>query len=437
MTALPVSRLIVPLGSARVFFRRRYARTGSGAFPGGSVQLSILLLASDRSAAQALADPLAAGGHGVSVVTSPAELAVAAGGYSLVIADRAGAAGTPAETIALLKASPSTATLPLLAVAQTSSVEEQIALLEAGADEVITRPFTSAELLARIEAMTLSAAGASGASSGRGIGDPGGKRVIAVFSPKGGVGTTTIACNLALLAAERHKNRTLLMDLDLSFGQVASHLNLQPRQTLFDLARDDMALHDADLFRTYTIQLASGLHVLAAPPSPALATTVKATHVELALARALEAYDVVVIDSGTAMDERHTDVYGRADTVLIPVLPEVPALNAVRLLIEQLSETGQLGAQTLFVLNNVFARELLKRADVEAVLGAKIAADLPYDPIAYLKAANEGVPVVLGASKSIPAERFRVLADVVLGTVAAAAPVEPPKKEKRGLFGRR
>ena len=73
----------------------------------------------------------------------------------------------------------------------------------------------------------------------------------------GGVGTTTVATNLALIVAESHPNKVLLIDLDLSFGQVASHLNLQPKQTLLELARDDAALRDPELFRTYAIHHAS------------------------------------------------------------------------------------------------------------------------------------------------------------------------------------
>jgi pilus assembly protein CpaE len=406
------------------------------------VQLSILIIASDRGAAKASADPLIAAGHGATIRTSAAELSAAASGYSLVVIDRIAPPGSAVETIALVRAATETAPLPILAVAQASGIDEQISLLEAGADEVITRPFTAVELQARIEAMTLSLASATGAHSGHRIGDPTGKRVVAVFSPKGGVGTTTIATNLALLAAQRHQNRTVLLDLDLSYGQVSSHLNLQPRQTLYDLARDEQALHDPDLLRTYTIHLSTGLHVLAAPPSPALASTIGPEQIELVVARALEAYDVVVIDSGTSMDNRHTGVHGRADTVLIPVVPEIPALNAVRLLLDQLSETGQLGSQTLFVLNNTFARDLLRRTDVEAALGTKIATDLPYDPIAYLKAVNEGVPVVFSAPKSAPAEQLRVLADLVFGKEpdkekASVPGATPAKKEKRGLFGRR
>ena len=83
-----------------------------------------------------------------------------------------------------------------------------------------------------------------------------------------------------------------------------------------------------------------------------------------------------------------------------------------------------------------------RRSDIETALGASITSDLPYDPLVYLKSANEGVPLVSGSPKSPPAVRFHDLADIVFGKsavpVAATDGAEPaPKKERRGLFGRR
>ncbi len=123
------------------------------------------------------------------------------------------------------------------------------------------------------------------------------------------------------------------------------------------------------------------------------------------------------------------------------MLPEIPALNAVHLLIDQLSETGAMGSTTMFVLNNAFARDLLKRSDIEGALGAPITAELPYDSISYLKAVNEGNPVVRSAPKSAAAAALRALADIVLGPVRATRSTDgtgpSAQKEKRGLFGRR
>jgi pilus assembly protein CpaE len=404
------------------------------------VQLSILLLAAERAAVQALAGVLATPGHGVTVVTRPDEAVGAAAGFSLVMIDSVPPPATVADVVALLRASAATASIPVLAIAHTGELDETIALLESGVDEVIAKPFHEQELIARIDALALRSQSAV-SGLGRSIGDATSHRLVSVFSPKGGVGTTTVATNVAIVAAEARPNQVLLVDLDLTFGQVASHLNLQPKQTLLELARDEAALRETDLFRTYVIHHASGLHVIAAPPSPAYAGLISAEHVELVLARAMDAYDIVVLDAGTALDNRLSTIFSQSETVVVPVLPEIPALNSVHVLLEQLADTGALGGRTVFVLNNAFARDLLKRSDIETALGHRISADLPYDPIVYLKAVNEGNPVVRSAPKSPPAEKLRTLAATVFGAALGGTPSptvqEGEKKERRGLFGRR
>lgn len=406
------------------------------------MQLSILLLATDRVAAAALTTVLTKPGHTVTVNAAPVDVVAAAAGHSMVVVDQLPPPATVGNVIADLRANEATQGVPILAVAQTDDVEERIRLLELGADDVITKPFDQTELEARIEAVSLRAQRARGIAppvASHAIGDAQGRRVITVFSPKGGVGTTTIATNLAIVAAARKPGNVLLIDLDLAFGQVASHLNLEPKLTLLELVRDDMALHDAELFRTYAVHHPTGLQVLAAPTSPGFAQLIGAEQLDLIVSRALEAYEIVIIDAGALLEERMLAVFSRSDTVIVPVLPEIPALNAVHLLLDQLSETGSMGGTTMFVLNNTFARDLLRRTDVEGALGAKISSDLPYDPISYLKAVNEGNPVVRSAPRSPAADRLRDLATVVFGPMPEAEEdaAEPAPKARRGLFGRR
>ncbi len=406
--------------------------------PGEPVHLSILLLDTDRVAADALAAALMRTGHGVTIVALPEDLGRQATGYGLVSIDEIPATSTVGAIVAELRREPATAEIPILAVAQTDSVDARVALLESGADDVITKPFDQLELESRVEAMSLRF---QRSHDGRpvveaaAIGNPKARRVVTVFSPKGGVGTTTLATNLALLAAEQHPNQTLLIDFDLSFGQAASHLNLQPTQTLLELIRDDGALHEPELFRTYAIHHAGGVHLLPAPLTPGFAPLFSGDHVELVIARALEAYEMVIVDAGAALDDRMLAIFSRSDVVIIPVLPEIPALNAVHLLLDQLAETGSVGATTMFVLNNAFARDLLRRSDIESALGAKITADLPYDPFVYLKAVNEGVPVIRSAPKSAAAEQLRRLSRIVFGGPEPAGSSD--SKERKGLFGLR
>jgi pilus assembly protein CpaE len=339
-----------------------------------------------------------------------------------------------------IRATPAMASVPILCVASSDDVEERIGFLEAGADDVIARPFDPRELEARVEALLLRfqrTADMAPVVSDDGLTISRPKRTVAVFSPKGGVGTTTIAVNLAVAAAQRRPDKVVLVDLDLQFGGVATHLDLEPVQTLADVVRDEAALREPELLRTYAMRHDSGLHVLAAPASPAAAELITPDHVVHIIGTLLEGYGSVVIDAGSTLDERALDVFEAAEAIVMPVYPEMAALKAVHGLLDYLNEAGSLGGKATFVLNNMFARDILKPRDIEAALGTRISADLPYDPFLYLKAVNEGVPIVIGAPRSAPAERLQRLSTTTFGQDAAAAAAPPAPAKKGGLFGLR
>ena len=111
----------------------------------------------------------------------------------------------------------------------------------------------------------------------------------------------------------------------------------------------------------------------------------------------------------------------------------IPALR--QSLLDYLTQEGTLSAKATFVLNNVFAREILKRRDIEAALGTRITTDLPYDPFLYLKAVNEGVPIVIGAPRSPAAEQLAKLSVHVFGEDVLEVAANQPRKG--GRFGLR
>ena len=231
----------------------------------------------------------------------------------------------------------------------------------------------------------------------------------------------------------------MLVDLALQFGGVATHLNLHPRQTIADLIRDEAAMREAELLRGYAATHSSGLHVLAAPTAPEASESVSDAHVSRILTTALDAYDLVVIDLGSSLDERVLTILEAADTVILPVYPEIAALKAMHALLDYLAETGSVGLKSMLVLNNPFAREILKLRDVEGALGSKVAFELPYDPFLYLKAVNEGVPIVIGAARSAPADRLAKLSSSAFGEdgQTAAGPAAAEARKSGGLFRRR
>jgi pilus assembly protein CpaE len=379
---------------------------------------SILLIETDDALGETIASTLTRAGYTVTTSRDPEAAFGLVADHQVVIIDVVESTRNPVDVCSEIRATPALASVPVLCISQTDDVEERIRFLEVGADDVMARPFDERELEARVEALLLRFQRSRDLApivSADGLTMTRARRVIAVFSPKGGVGTTTIATNIALIAAAARPERVVLVDLDLQFGVVATHLDITLKQTLSDLVRDDAAMREPELLRTYAGRHASGLHVIGSPPTPELAELVTPAAIEQILTTLLAAYDMVVIDAGSTLDERTMMTLEAAETIVLPVYPEIPALKAVHAFLDFLNETGTIGGKALFVLNNMFSREILKMRDIEHALGTRITAELPYDPFVYLKAVNEGNPVVLGAPRSTAADHLAKLAAAAIG----------------------
>ena len=168
-----------------------------------------------------------------------------------------------------------------------------------------------------------------------------------------------------------------------------------------------------------------------------MAELINPDHVGQLIATLLETFEAVVIDAGSTLDERVLTVFEAAETVILPVYPEISALKAVHSLLDYLKDTDAIGAKSTFVLNNMFAREILKPRDIEAALGTRISLDLPYDPFLYQKAVNEGVPIVIGAPRAPAAVQLTKLSATAFGLDSASAPLPAERKGGRFGFGRR
>ena len=399
----------------------------------------ILVIASDAAAGDGIKTTLRGAGYKVTLTADPDEAVATVADHQLVIIDIVGGPKSAVEVCTEIRATPALAAIPVLCVSASEDVEERINFLEAGADDVMARPFDARELEARAEALLLRfqrskelapIVSADGLTLGRA------RRTVAVYSPKGGVGTTTVATNIAIAAVARRPDKVVLVDLALQFGGVATLLNLDPKQTIADIVRDEPSLHEPELLRTYAMRHDSGLHVLAAPAAPEASETIAPAHISQILATLLKGYDLIVVDAGSTLDERVLTIFEAAENVLLTITPEIGALKALHALLEYLGEAGTVGLKSSFVLNNLFARDILKLRDVEGFLGSKMAAELPYDPFLYLKAVNEGVPIVTGSPRSAPAERLVKLSSAAFGE-QALVPVGVEEKRSGGLFRRR
>jgi pilus assembly protein CpaE len=374
----------------------------------------------------------------VTILADTDEAIRRAGEFSLVVVDVVDPPRTGVEVCAEIRRTPALAAIPVLCISQTDDIEERVRFLEAGADDVLARPFDPRELEARVDGLVIRfqrsrdmapLTGGEGAVAGR-------RHAIACFSPKGGVGTTTIAVNIASTLAALAPDQVVIIDADMDFGQVATHLNVKPRLTLSDLAGDEIAAREPDLLRTYAEQVEPGLQVIAAPATPELGRLVTPAQAGQIMATAKKAYQTVIVDAGSTLDERTLAILDHADAVLVPFAPEIGALKALHGFLETLTEEGAVPARSTFVLNHLFARDMLTMRQIENAIAARVDAELPYDPGLYLKAVNEGIPVVRGAPGSAPGKALARLAAHVAGVDATAEPARDSRRSG-GLLGLR
>jgi pilus assembly protein CpaE len=397
------------------------------------VPSSTILVLQTNPEALAVQGALTDVGYQVTLTSDADDAVRRAADFALVIVDLGSGPRGGVEVCREIRGTGALSAIPVLCVSQTDDVEERVRFLEAGADDVIARPFDPRELEARVEALLVRFRRSRDLAPLVLAEDatlvP--RRIVACFSPKGGVGTTTIAVNVATWLAARTPGRVLLVDLDLQFGQVATHLNLKPQLTIEELAHDEQSLREGELLRAYAIAHESGLAVLAAPRTPEAGRLITPEQVNLAISTARTAFDMVVIDAGSELDERSLAVLERAEAVVIPLVPEIGALKALHSLLEYLAEVGLAADTATFALNHLFAREMLSIKQVESAIGAKVEAEIPYDAGLYLKAINEGIPVVRSAPNSAPARAIGKLAATATGVDVAVAAHD----DRRGRLG--
>jgi pilus assembly protein CpaE len=245
--------------------------------------------------------------------------------------------------------------------------------------------------------------------------------VVTVFSPKGGTGKSVTSTNLAASLARFEDKHTLLVDLDLQFGDAAVMLGLEPQHTIYDLVSAPGEL-DADKLAGYTVRHESGFDVVAAPRRPEEAELVAPARVGRLLEVAREAYELVVVDSSPFVHGPLLAALDRTDLLLLVTTLDVPALKDVRQSLETLELIRFPHERLAMVLNRANAKVGITRGDVESALGVRMRYTLPSDGLVPLTV-NRGLPVVLAEPGSEYTQAMRAVAADVASRRPARDPV--------------
>jgi Flp pilus assembly CpaE family ATPase len=260
-------------------------------------------------------------------------------------------------------------------------------------------------------------------------------KVVTIFAPKGGSGKTVLATNIAV-AAQKSGLRTLLVDLDLQFGDAALALAVPPRATIADLAGSSGDIDVEKLKAFVCTDSRSSLTLLPAPKRPEEAQIVGQAELAAALNAARQAFSAVVIDTGPLFDAAMLAALDRTDTLLLVCNPEVTSLKNVRIGLETIDRLGFPRDRVSVVANRIGAPGAVTRAEIEEALECEIAFELP-DDAAVPEAINRATPVVL----SDPTSRFGRSVSALSKSIFASVPRETTsatKSQRRPLLrGRR
>jgi pilus assembly protein CpaE len=303
-------------------------------------------------------------------------------------------------------------------------------------DEYFTRPYSAESLRWRVEAMCIRSQtvddGSGPILQGGPIETDGWAQramVIAVFNPKGGVGKTTLATNLASALQTRRGQNVMLVDADTVTGHVATSLGIDGVRTLADSWLDQAEGGPFETVADIASAHSSGLRVVSLTSSPLNTEILEPGRVADAINNARRGFDFVVVDLHPSYSDLNRAIFEISDRILVPVTPDVPAIRAAVQLTDYADEAGVRDRLAL-VINR--ANSGVTVADMERTVGMPSLALIRSGGLLFVRAANEGRTVIEMFPKERITEDFDVLADRVLGTPAAA----PAMKVPFGLFNR-
>ncbi|MFL5648858.1 MAG: AAA family ATPase [Chloroflexota bacterium] len=305
---------------------------------------------------------------------------------------------------------------------------ERFAALESGNadDEYFTRPYSADSIRWRVEAMCIrreTIDDGSGPVLRGGDAGMGGwnKRAttVAVFNPKGGVGKTTIATNLASALQTRKGKSVLLIDADTVTGHVTMSLGIDAVRTVADAWRDEAEGGPAEDLISIASAHPSGMKVVALTDSPLNTDVLDPTRLAAAIVDARQFVDVIVLDVHPSYSTINQAIFDEADRILVPVTPDVPAIRAA----VQLRDVSiGLGCRERLAMVINRANSGIAVEDMERTVGMPALAQIRSGGLLFVRAANEGRTVIDMFPREKITTDFDQLADRVLGTPPKPSP---------------
>jgi pilus assembly protein CpaE len=299
-----------------------------------------------------------------------------------------------------------TAGIPILMFSEMGEAQHALAGYAAGADDYLPKPFELTILEAKVLSILRRSVRAT-AHANRG-------KVILFAHAKGGVGTTSLAVNTAVLLAAQSARPVGLLDLDVEFGDSAVYLNLHPNHTLADLKASPGALIDEALFEGFVTE-AGSVRLVVGADLPERAELVTLPAIQLAIDRLSATCQYVLIDAPASFSERTLTALDTADLVCLVTSASLASLQATRRCLGLFDQIGIPARRVRLILNHSTTHAM----DIDAasgVLGRR--PDFVIQRSESLdRAANRGRPLVTSDPTDPLVADLRLLAESIAASV--------------------